>query len=272
MDKQVNFELDSKVPLSEATKHIEGSMRIAAQEHFYLETQASLAVPKGEDDEIEIYASTQNPTETQHLVAHVLGIPANRVVCKVKRLGGGFGGKETRSVFLSCAVAVAANKLQKPIRYMLSREEDMVLSGMRHPFLGKYRVGYTDEGKLISLDLDLYSNGGYSMDLSLPVVERAMTHSDNVYKIPNVRITGRVCKTNLTSNTAFRGFGGPQGMMIAENWINQVAESLGKSVDQIRELNFYKTGEITHFRQVLDDFHWDKVWKEMLETTDYKFV
>ncbi|KAJ3128358.1 hypothetical protein HK098_004605 [Nowakowskiella sp. JEL0407] len=268
-DAQANPELDSDVPLEAATQHITGSMRIAAQEHFYLETQASLAVPKGEDDEIEIFASTQNPTETQHLVAHVLGIPANRVNCKVKRLGGGFGGKETRSVFLSCAVAVAAKKLEKPVRYMLSREEDMLLSGMRHPFLGNYCVGFTDEGKLVSLELDLFANGGYSMDLSLPVVERAMTHSDNVYKIPNVRITGKICKTNLTSNTAYRGFGGPQGMMVAEAWINHVADYLNKPVNEIRELNFYTLNDYTHFRQPLDDFHWERCWKEMMEISNF---
>ncbi|KAI8800353.1 molybdopterin binding aldehyde oxidase/xanthine dehydrogenase [Cladochytrium replicatum] len=257
------------VPLSAATRHVEGEMRIAGQEHFYLETNASLVVPKGEDDEYEVFASTQNPTETQHLVSHVLGVPANRIVCRVKRLGGGFGGKETRSCFLSCAVAVAAHKLKKPVRYALSREEDMILSGTRHPFLGKYRVGFTEEGRLVSLELELFANGGFSMDLSLAVVERAMSHSDNVYKIPHVSILGRVCKTNLATNTAFRGFGGPQGMMVAEAWINHVADSLERSVDEIRMLNFYKLNQLTHYRQPLDDLHFERVWSEVMTTSDF---
>jgi xanthine dehydrogenase/oxidase len=142
-----------ELPLSTATHYVEGVARISAQEHFYLETQASIAVPSKEHDEMEIYASSQNPKETQDFVAHVLGIDFNRVVCRVKRLGGGFGGKETRSVFLSCALAVAAKKLLRPVRCMLTREEDMVMSGTRHPFMGNYKVGFTDEGKLVSVDL-----------------------------------------------------------------------------------------------------------------------
>jgi xanthine dehydrogenase/oxidase len=142
-----------EVPLSAATHFVEGVARLSAQEHFYLETQASIAVPSREHDEMEIYASSQNPKETQDFVAHVLGIDFNRVVCRVKRLGGGFGGKETRSVFLSCALAVAAKKLMRPVRCMLTREEDMVMSGTRHPFMGKYKVGFTGEGKLVSVDL-----------------------------------------------------------------------------------------------------------------------
>jgi xanthine dehydrogenase/oxidase len=202
--------------------------------HSNYVAQASLVVPKKEDDEIEIFASTQHPTETQHMVAHVLGVPSNRVVVRVKRMGGGFGGKETRSVFLTCLLAVAAKKHSVPVRLMLTREEDMAISGTRHPFLGKYRIGVKPDGQIISLDLNLFSNGGYSLDLSVPVLERSMTHSDNVYRIPNVRIRGKICKTNLATNTAFRGFGGPQGLLIAEQWINHVSEVLGKPVNEIR--------------------------------------
>ncbi|KAI8847735.1 molybdopterin binding aldehyde oxidase/xanthine dehydrogenase [Chytridium lagenaria] len=243
---------------------VEGTARMSGQEHFYLETQASLVVPKKEDNEIE------HPTETQHMVSHVLGIPANRVVVRVKRMGGGFGGKETRSVFVTCLLAVAAKKYSRPMRLMLSREEDMAISGTRHPFLGKYRVGYKPDGKLVSLELELFSNGGYSLDLSVPVLERAITHSDNSYKIPNVQIVGKVCKTNLPTNTAFRGFGGPQGMMIAEQWMTHVVDTLQKPGDEIRALNFYKDGDITHFSCPLEDFHMDRVWSELLETSEYK--
>jgi len=195
-------EPDNRVPLSMATHTIFGVARMSAQEHFYLETQCSLVIPKKEDDEIEIFASTQNPTETQHMVAHILNVPSNRVNCRVKRMGGGFGGKETRSVPLTLALAVAAKKLGVPVRCMLTREEDMAISGQRHPFRGDYKVGFTDEGKLVFLELNIWSNGGFSMDLSLAVLERAITHSDNCYRIPNVNIQGRICKTNLPSNTA----------------------------------------------------------------------
>ncbi|KAJ3111857.1 hypothetical protein HDU96_005283 [Phlyctochytrium bullatum] len=249
--------------------YVEGTVRMAGQEHFYLETQASLVVPKKEDNEIEIFASTQHPTETQHMVAHVLGIPSNRVLVRVKRMGGGFGGKETRSVFLTCLLAVAAKKYSKPMRLMLSREEDMAITGTRHPFLGNYRVGFTSEGKIITLELDLYSNGGYSLDLSGPVLERAMTHSDNAYKIPNVRINGKICKTNLPTNTAFRGFGGPQGMMIAEQWMTHVAEYLKKPAHEIRARNFYQEGDVTHYDCPVENYHMSDLWSQLLESSEY---
>ncbi|KAJ3256861.1 hypothetical protein HK103_005105 [Boothiomyces macroporosus] len=254
-------------PLASATHHVEGVARMSAQEHFYLETQASLVVPGREDDEMEVYAGTQNPTETQHLVAHVLGIPSNRVVCRVKRLGGGFGGKESKSVFLSCGLAIAARKLGRPVRCMLSREEDMAISGTRHAFMGDYKVGFTDEGKLVSLELDLYANAGYSYDLSIAVLERAMTHCDNSYRIPNMKLHGRLCKTNTPTNTAFRGFGGPQGMMIAEQYICHVAEYLGKTVEEF--INFYKENEFTHFRMPLENVFLERAWKELEASSEF---
>ena len=217
-----------------ADHFVEGVARMSGQEHFYLETQASLVVPGREDDEMEIYSSTQNPKETQQLVSEVLQIPSNRVVVRVKRLGGGFGGKETRSVFLTCALAVAAKKLGRPVRCQLTREEDMVMTGMRHPFLGKYKVGFTSQGKLVSAEIDMFANAGYSHDLSLAVLERSLTHADNAYKIPNMRLRGRLCKTNTATNTAFRGFGGPQGMMVAEQYITHVANFLEKPVEEVR--------------------------------------
>ncbi|KAJ3009322.1 hypothetical protein HKX48_008030 [Thoreauomyces humboldtii] len=261
---------EATVPLSNATHHVKGTARLSAQEHFYLETQCSLVVPGKEDNEMEIFASTQNPTETQVYAAKVLGIPANRINCRVKRLGGGFGGKETRSVNLACALAVAAHKLRVPVRCMYTREEDMILTGQRHPFRGDYDVGFTDEGKLVSLEIDIISNGGFSADLSSSVLERGMTHVDNTYKIPNVHVTGKIAKTNLASNTAFRGFGGPQGMMIAEQYITHVAEYLGKDVEEIRRINLYKTGEITHFRQPLADVFLERVWDELMISSDFK--
>ncbi|KAJ3328286.1 xylitol dehydrogenase, partial [Blyttiomyces sp. JEL0837] len=238
------FKTGGKVE-DEDVVYVEGEARMAGQEHFYLE-------------------------KTQHMVAHVLGIPSNRVTVRVKRMGGGFGGKETRSVFLTCMLAVAAKKFGKPMRLMLSREDDMTITGTRHPFLGKYKVGVKPDGQLVSLEVELFSNGGYSLDLSVAVLERAMTHSDNVYKIPNVHITGKICKTNLPTNTAFRGFGGPQGMMIAEQWMTHVSEVLKIPGPIIRRMNFYQNGDITHFNNPLDDFHFDRVWWELVATADYQ--
>ncbi|KAI8823035.1 xanthine dehydrogenase/oxidase [Fimicolochytrium jonesii] len=261
---------EAEVPLDEAVHHVEGVARMSAQEHFYLETHASLVNPKKEDNEIEIFASTQNPTETQVYVSKVLGIPANRINCRVKRLGGGFGGKETRSVNLTCALAVAAHKLKVPVRCMYTREEDMAISGQRHPFRGDYKVGFTAEGKLVSLEVMITSNGGFSADLSSSVLERAMTHVDNCYRIPNAIIRGRIAKTNIASNTAFRGFGGPQGMMLCEQFMCHVAEYLGKPVEEIRQINLYKTGEITPFRQPLTDVYIERVWDELHQSAQFE--
>ena len=205
---------------------VEGSMRTGAQEHFYLETQATIAIPTGEDGEMKIIASTQNPTLTQLTVASVLGVQANKVVVSVKRMGGGFGGKETRSVPITAVVAVAAAQTGRPVRIMLDRDEDMAVSGWRHPFLGNYKVAFNKEGKVLAADVDLYNNAGWTMDLSFSVMERAMFHSDNSYLVPNLRVRGHCCKTNLPSNTAFRGFGGPQVSHLSTYVIQEVMEVL----------------------------------------------
>ncbi|KAI8999995.1 Molybdopterin-binding domain of aldehyde dehydrogenase-domain-containing protein [Gaertneriomyces semiglobifer] len=261
---------EADVPLEAATHSVTGVARMSAQEHFYLETQASLVVPKREDNEIEIFASTQHPSETQQYVARVLGIPSNRVNCRVKRMGGGFGGKESRSVPLACALAVAAHKLHVPVRCMYTREEDMAVSGQRHPFRGDYKIGFTDEGKIVYLEVDLINNAGFSADLSSSVMERAVSHVDNCYRIPNMKVTGRLAKTNIASNTAFRGFGGPQGLMIAEQYITHIAEYLGKSVEEIRRINLYKMGELTHFRQPLEDVFMERLWDELVVSSEFK--
>lgn len=182
-----------------------GTTRMGGQEHFYLETNACVAIPKPEDGEMEIWACTQNPTETQTYVAQVCNVAANKVVSKVKRLGGGFGGKETRSIQLTGIVSLAAKKTGRPVRCMLNRDEDMITSGQRHPFLSRWKVGVNKDGKLQALDVDVFSNGGWSQDLSAAVCDRALSHIDGCYMIPNVDVRGRVCKTNTMSNTAFRG-------------------------------------------------------------------
>merc|ERR1719167_95965 len=202
---------------------VEGEMRTGAQEQFYLETQATLAIPKGEHGEMVVWSSTQNPNLTQKVVASVTGVDANRVNVHVKRMGGGFGGKESRSVPIAAVVAAAAKKTNKPVRIMLDRDEDMLVTGFRNPFYGRYKVAHDKDGRILALDVDLYANGGWTCDLTFSVVERALFHSDNSYKVPNLRSRGYVCKTNLASNTAFRGFGGPQGLMIAETWVERIA-------------------------------------------------
>ncbi|KAM7220208.1 molybdopterin binding Aldehyde oxidase/xanthine dehydrogenase [Rhypophila decipiens] len=246
-----------------------GVARMGGQEHFYLETQASIAIPKPGEGEIEIIASTQNPNETQVYAAQVCNLPCNKVVVRCKRMGGGFGGKETRSVALSSLLAVAAQKTKRPVRCMLTREEDMIFSGQRHPFLGRWKVGVNMDGKIQALDLDIFNNGGWSWDLSAAVCERAMTHSDGCYLIPNIHVRGRICKTNTMSNTAFRGFGGPQGMFIAETYMTEVADRLGMPVEKFREINFYQPGDVTHFNQPITDWHVPLMYKQVQEESNY---
>ncbi|EMP24535.1 Xanthine dehydrogenase/oxidase [Chelonia mydas] len=230
----------------EESDHIvEGEIYIGGQEHFYLETHCTIAVPKGEDGEMELFVSTQNPMKTQECVANALGVPANRILVRVKRMGGGFGGKESRSILLSTAVAVAAFKIGHPVRCMLDRDEDMLITGGRHPFLGRYKVGFMKNGKINSLEVSYYSNGGNSEDLSLAVMDRALFHMDNSYNIPNIKGVGTVCKTNLSSNTAFRGFGGPQGMMVVECWMSDVILTCGLPAEQAGALvHVYTDGSV----------------------------
>jgi xanthine dehydrogenase/oxidase len=186
------------------------------------------------------------------------------VLCKVKRLGGGFGGKETRSITLSSAVAVAAAKLNMPVKCTLERNQDMIYSGHRHPFYARYRVGVMPNGRIHAVDMQIYNNGGWSHDLSIAVLDRALFHSDNVYNFSNMRVQGRICRTNLPSNTAFRGFGGPQGMMIAENIIDHVVRHLQLPAPEVRRLNMYRpAGDLTHFGQSIEPFNVPRMWNDL---------
>lgn len=188
---------------------------------------------------------------------------------RTKRLGGGFGGKEARSTLVTVPAAFAAYKLRRPVRISLDRDEDMMITGTRHPFMYNYKVGFNNDGKINALEVDLYCNAGWTMDLSFSVMDRAMMHVDNCYKISNVRISGYVCKTNLPSNTAFRGFGGPQGMFVAENYIRQVAHITGIDYDKVMELNFYKQHELTHYNQELEDMNIKRCWDECLVKSNF---
>ncbi|KAK1267046.1 Xanthine dehydrogenase 1 [Acorus gramineus] len=222
---------------------IEGEVQIGGQEHFYFESNSSLVWTIDGGNEIHMICSTQSPEKTQGYVARVLDLPLSKVVCKTKRIGGGFGGKETRSSFITAAASVPSFLLKRP-------------------------VGITNGGKLLALDLELYNNAGNSLDVSFAVLERAMLHADNVYDIPHVKIRGQVCYTNLPSNTAFRGFGAPQGMIIAENWIQRIAMELKKRPEEIREANFQSEGSVTHYGQQLQGCTLGKVWDELKASCD----
>ncbi|KAI9595521.1 xanthine dehydrogenase [Syncephalis fuscata] len=248
---------------------VDGEYRMGGQEHFYLETHGCIAIPKGEDGEMELISCTQNPSETQEITARVLGVPSSHVVCRVKRMGGGFGGKESRSVALAAALAVVAHNLNKPARCMLDRDEDMYITGQRHPFLGQWRAGISKDGIIQGVDFKLYSNGGCTTDLSIAVLDRATTHLDNAYYIPNIRILGTACRTNTPSNTAFRGFGGPQGMIVVEALMHQIADHLKVPVMEIQERNFYKEGQLTYYNQAVIGWHVPQMWEQLKASSDY---
>ncbi|KAF7592851.1 hypothetical protein BBP40_012330 [Aspergillus hancockii] len=260
---------DTENAFKQADHVFTGIARMGGQEHFYLETQACVAIPKPEDGEMEIWSGTQNPTETQTYVAQVTGVAANKIVSRVKRLGGGFGGKETRSIQLAGLCATAAAKTRRPVRCMLNRDEDIVTSGQRHPFYCSWKVAVTKEGKLLALDADVYANGGHTQDLSAAVVDRSLSHIDGVYNIPNVYVRGRICKTNTVSNSAFRGFGGPQGMFFAECFMSEIADHLDIPVENLRRDNMYEAGDKTHFNQELKDWHVPLMYKQVMEESSY---
>ena len=210
-----------------------------------------------------------NVVYRQSYVSQVTGVQANKIVSKVKRLGGGFGGKETRSIQLSGICATAANKVKRPVRCMLNRDEDILTSGQRHPFLARWKVAVNKDGKLQALDADVFANAGWSQDLSGAVIDRALTHIDGCYKFPNVHVRGRLAKTNTVSNTAFRGFGGPQGMFIAETYMEEIADHLAIPVDKLREINMYESNDRTHFKQALKDWHVPLMYQQVLQGSDY---
>lgn len=262
-------DVDHCLQSGQCDRIIEGEVQVGGQEHFYLEPQSSLVWTVDRGNEVHMISSTQAPQKHQKYVSHVLGLPMSKVVCKTKRIGGGFGGKETRSAFLAAVASVPSYLLNRPVKLTLDRDTDMMTTGQRHSFLGKYKVGFNNDGRVLALDLEIYNNAGNSLDLSLAILERSMFHSDNVYEIPNVKINGRVCFTNYPSNTAFRGFGGPQGMLVTENWIQRIAMELKKSPEEIREINFLSEGSILHFGQQIQNFTLQRLWNELKSSCDF---
>ncbi|MEO5970417.1 MAG: molybdopterin cofactor-binding domain-containing protein [Bdellovibrionia bacterium] len=245
---------DADLAIKNAPHRLKGAFECGGQEHFYMESQASVVYPL-ENGALEVHSSSQHPTETQHVVAHTLGIPLHKVVCVVKRMGGAFGGKESQAAPFAALAALVAKKLKKPARMILTKDEDMEVTGKRHPFKNFYEIGFDSEGRILGLKVRIYSNGGAYADLSSSVLERAMFHVDGAYFLPNAHIEGAVCRTNMHSNTAFRGFGGPQGTMTIESILEDIAIYLKKDAFQIRQLNCYGKYDrnITHYGQVVDN-------------------
>ena len=261
---------DVEAVFENAPHVIDHSVFSPGQDHFYLESQAALVIPE-EDGTFLVHSSTQHPTEIQHVVASTLNISDNRVVCKVPRLGGGFGGKESQASPYAAYAALVALKTGRPSKVWLHRHQDMSWTGNRHPFWSSYRAAFDDQGMLLALDAKLYSDGGWSLDLSGPVMDRALFHVDNSYYVPAIRAEGRVVKTNTPSNTAFRGFGGPQGVVVIEDAINRVAEQLGMDSTEIRHKNLYGSSprDTTHYGQVVADNHLPTLVPQLLANADY---
>ncbi|TMS11619.1 Aldehyde oxidase 1 [Larimichthys crocea] len=247
----------------------EGEIRIGGQEHFYMETQSMLVVPVGEETEFNIYVSTQFPTLAQEAVAETLDIPSNRVTCHVKRMGGAFGGKVTKTAILASITSLAAWKTNRAMRCVLERGEDMLITGGRHPVVGKYKVGFMNDGRIVAADLQYYANAGNTLDESVLVVEKILLHMDNAYNIPNLQGHAAACRTNLPSNTAFRGFGVPQSIMVVENMVNDVAVVLGRPADEIREINMYKGPSVTHYKFEFSPENMLRCWEECKVKSDY---
>jgi xanthine dehydrogenase molybdopterin binding subunit/xanthine dehydrogenase small subunit len=256
---------DVDAALRASPHRLEGELEIGGQEHFYLEAQAAYAAP-GDDGDVFVSSSTQHPSEIQAVVSHVLAIPRNKVVVEAPRMGGGFGGKETQGNAFAALVALAALRTGKPVRVQLDRDLDMALTGKRHPFLFRYSAGYDDQGHLLALRAHVWNDGGYALDLSESICDRALFHLDNAYYVPASRYEGRVAKTHVVSHTAFRGFGGPQGMACMEDVLDRIARALGLSPEVVRERNLYRgTGEsnTTHYGQALDDNRIQKIWSTL---------
>lgn len=256
--------------LANSKNRLSGEFVIGGQEHFYLESNASIAYPT-EDGQIEIHSSSQHPSETQHVVAHALGLNLNDVVCIVKRMGGGFGGKESQAAPFAAMAALVAQKLNRPARLCLSKDDDMQMTGKRHPFLHQYQVGFDDQGIITALDVKMYSDAGAYADLSSSILDRALFHLDGCYFIENIRAQGWACRTNNHSNTAFRGFGGPQGTMLIENLIEDISEYLKIDAAIIRKNNCYgeQIRNITHYGQVIDHNPLPKMLEQILADTKY---
>ena len=256
--------------LSKSKHRLKGNFTTGSQEHFYLEGQAAFAVPK-EDNNMLVYSSTQHPSETQQIIAKMLNQKSNSITVLVRRIGGGFGGKETN--FMTASIcSLLAHKTKCPVKLRLDRDDDIIITGKRHEFFSDYEVGFSDKGEIKSVKLKLSSKCGMSPDLSLAINERALLHIDNAYFIPNLEVQNYLCKTNTSTSTAFRGFGGNQGMMAIENIIDNISRHLGKDPSEIRKINFYKKNSrnITHYGMKIEDNVINEIFNKLLKKSNYK--
>ena len=255
--------------MAAAPHRIKNRMTVGGQDHFYLEGQIAMAIP-GEGPEVSIFVSTQHPSEVQHMVSHVLDVPASAVVVNVRRMGGGFGGKETQMNLFACVAAVAAKRLNRAVKLRPDRDDDMTATGKRHDFVIDYEIGFDDSGKIHAVSGDWYARCGFSADLSGPVTDRALFHADNAYFYPAVELRSHPMKTNTVSNTAFRGFGGPQGVIAAERMIEEIAYALGRDPLEIRKLNLYENGQLTPYHQPVEDQILPRIFEELEASSDYQ--
>ena len=256
-----------------ASHRINGSFEMGGQEHFYLEGQAALAMPQ-ENGDMVIQSSTQHPTEIQHKVAHAIGVPMHGVRVEIRRMGGGFGGKESQGNALAVACAVAARHTGAPCKMRYDRDDDMMITGKRHEFRVAYDIGFDDDGRLHAVDFTHWARCGWAQDLSLPVADRAMLHADNAYLLDHLRITSHRMKTHTQSATAFRGFGGPQGMLGIERVMDHVAHALGMDAAQVRRVNYYAAAgendaQTTPYHMPVTDFELHAMTDELLAQSDY---
>ena len=255
--------------LAASPLRVEGELAIGGQEHFYLETQSAIAW-LDESGGMAVQSSTQHPSETQEIVARVLGVPKHAVTAECLRMGGAFGGKEVQANSWAAVAALGVWKTRRPVRVRLTRALDMALTGKRHPFLARYTAGVSGDGRLQALTLALFSDGGWSLDLSEAIMWRALFHCDNAYRLPAVDAMGRVCRTHKTSQTAFRGFGGPQGMLVIEEILARAAAALSLPAHVVRERNFYRDGDTTHYGQRVEQAgRIGEIWTRLKDTSRF---
>ena len=261
---------DAEGALTSAPHSVAGTLEIGGADHFYLESQAVVVYPK-EDGQLEVHSSTQHPTETQHVVAEACGLRFSDVVCIAKRLGGAFGGKESQAAPIAAYAALIAQRSGRPARLVLSKDDDMIITGKRNPFQIEYRCGFDDKGKILALDAMLHSDGGAYADLSTAIMERALLHCDNAYSIANMRVRGQVCRTNFHPHTAFRGFGGPKGVAMIESIIEDIARVVGRDALDVRTLNCYgQTQDITHYGQRVQNNHLPGLFASLENRCEYR--
>jgi xanthine dehydrogenase large subunit len=262
---------DPAAALESASHRVQRRVKVGGQDQFYLEGHIAMAVPQ-EDNGLLVYSSTQHPDEVQRIIAHATRRDAKDIVVICRRMGGAFGGKESQAALIACVAAIASDKTGQPCKLRLDRDDDMIMTGKRHDFVIDYDVGFDDSGRILGIDFEFASRCGMSADLSGPVNDRAMFSCDNAYFLENVRIISHRCKTHTVSNTAFRGFGGPQGMFAIEYVIDDIARALGKDPLEVRRRNFYGDGErnVTQYQQVVDDNIIDELFDRLVKSSDYE--